>query len=77
MARTLLRAPESHRSIAKMVEKPKAKCAHEGCTCTVHEGQTYCSPHCATAAAETVIRTDEPCQCGHEACKAIQRTILR
>jgi len=40
--------------------------------CEIRDGQTYCSPHCATAAAEaTVNREIGRCECGHPACGAM------
>jgi len=47
------------------------KCAHAGCTCEIREGQTYCGPFCATAAADPDVRADSVrCACGHDSCRA-------
>jgi hypothetical protein len=47
------------------------KCAHEGCSCEIPEGQTYCGPFCATAAAESAVNHERgSCECGHDSCKA-------
>jgi hypothetical protein len=56
-----------------MSDKPVTrKCAHEGCTCEIREGQTYCGPYCATAAAETDVHHEQGrCECGHDACRAV------
>lgn len=44
-------------------------CAHDGCTCRVPAGQTYCGPHCANAAAEKTLGTEtRHCECGHPEC---------
>jgi len=55
-----------------IVEQSKRKCAHEGCTCEVYTGQTYCGPHCA-AAADADVPSDQPCGCGHEHCQPVAR----
>jgi len=52
-----------------MVDQETTKCARDGCKCQVPAGQTYCSPHCAEAAASVEVRGEESCQCGHNACK--------
>jgi len=56
-----------------MSDKPETrKCAHEGCMCEIRDGQTYCSPHCATAAAESTVKREiGRCECGHPACGAM------
>lgn len=53
-------------------------CAHQSCICEVPEGQTYCSPHCANAAAEQAPGTgEEPyCGCGHPQCEQSGRDSL-
>ena len=56
------------------VEAPKTKCAHEGCVCEVNDGQTYCGPHCASTAGETMA-LEQPCGCGHDACKRQTRPM--
>jgi len=53
------------------MSEQRKKCAHEGCVCEVSNGQTYCGPYCATAAAEAVVHHEPgPCQCGHPDCRA-------
>jgi len=54
-----------------MSETPtRKKCAHEGCSCEIADGQTYCGPHCATAAAEAEVTHEAGgCECGHAACR--------
>ena len=46
------------------------RCAHDGCSCEVNEGQTYCSPSCERADAETQATGDGRCNCGHPDCAA-------
>ncbi len=50
-----------------------AKCAHEGCACTVASGEEYCSDYCAAQvsgdeAAAAAIVTGGGCGCGHAEC---------
>lgn len=47
-------------------------CQHKGCTCTVPQGEEYCSDHCRAAAAGALTREEDRaiCACGHEQCKA-------
>jgi hypothetical protein len=62
---------------AMIVEQTKQKCAHEGCVCEVHSSQSYCSPYCATAAAEHEVTHEHgPCECGHAACKPRARDAV-
>ena len=52
-------------------EQSMRKCAHDRCVCQVYEGQTYCGPHCASAAVETGHEDETGrCECGHTACAA-------
>jgi len=44
-----------------------AKCPHEGCTCTVPEGETYCSEYCQRHATHEGHIAHE-CGCGHGDC---------
>ena len=41
------------------------KCAHSSCSCTVSNGEKYCSPQCEAAADTTSIT----CNCGHPNCR--------
>lgn len=43
-------------------------CGHEGCGCTVDEGQEFCSEHCREHTSEGP--TGQPCACGHPECQA-------
>jgi hypothetical protein len=59
------------------VEQTKQKCAHEGCVCEVQTSHSYCSPYCATAAAEHEVTHEHgPCECGHAACKPRARDAV-
>ena len=40
------------------------KCAHEGCKCTVGDGQKYCSTICEDSKDVTEL----VCECEHAAC---------
>lgn len=52
-----------------IVDQSNQPCAHRGCTCEVPAGQTYCSPHCANAAAaEAPESASSSCDCGHPQC---------
>jgi hypothetical protein len=47
-----------------------AKCAHDGCTCTVESGEQFCSDYCiAQAGGEESLMADGGCQCGHPECE--------
>jgi hypothetical protein len=49
-----------------------AKCGHAPCVCLVQPGESYCSPYCETASANTsanVLR----CGCGHAECDRQKR----
>ena len=43
----------------------KRKCAHPNCSCTVRDGEEYCSPQCE--AMEKAPGLD--CKCGHPGCR--------
>lgn len=61
-----------------IVDQSTESCAHEGCTCEVPAGQTYCSPHCANAATQTPAESGvSACQCGHPQCGAGDATDAR
>ena len=48
---------------------PLRKCAHPDCTCTVGEGEHYCSDYCfENMRADSA--DDEGCNCGHAECTA-------
>ncbi len=47
------------------------KCAHHNCTCTVEDGEEYCSDYCLEsmgAEASADEDDDEACGCGHAEC---------
>jgi metallothionein len=41
------------------------KCKHPACSCTVPEGEKYCSPACEGAGEITELA----CQCNHPGCR--------
>lgn len=45
-----------------------AKCAHEGCVCTVSAGEQFCSDSCAAEAGADEAAGDGGCGCGHPEC---------
>jgi hypothetical protein len=45
-----------------------AKCAHDGCTCTVASGERFCSDYCAEQANAGKAEADDECSCGHPDC---------
>ena len=45
-----------------------AKCAHPACTCTVGEGERFCSDYCAELTNVRAASSDEGCNCGHPEC---------
>ena len=48
---------------------PLRKCAHPNCTCTVSDGEEYCSDYCLESmGAEAAADADEACGCGHAEC---------
>jgi hypothetical protein len=48
-----------------------AKCAHEGCVCTVAEGEQFCSDYCAAqAGSHEAAAAHGECGCGHAECTA-------
>jgi len=56
---------------------PARRCARNGCGCLIEEGQTYCSPHCANAAADTPLAAiDDRCGCGHDDCTLAHATLM-
>lgn len=49
------------------------KCAHAGCTCTIDEGERYCSDYCAEQVNAAEQHDDDEdgdheCECGHAEC---------
>jgi hypothetical protein len=44
-------------------------CQHEGCLCTVEDGQEFCSDHCRQHAEGT--HEEHVCECGHPACQTL------
>jgi len=48
-----------------MAKEPN-KCAHDGCSCNVPDGEKYCSMTCERAKDVTTIA----CECGHPECKS-------
>src|SRR5947209_4869025 len=53
------------------------KCAHPGCSCTVSEGEQYCSDYCVESARADSAKDIEGCECGHAECTAVGATIAR
>jgi hypothetical protein len=51
------------------------RCAHPGCTCTVTDGEKYCSDYCLEIARAASERDMEGCECGHAECTAVGATI--
>jgi hypothetical protein len=47
------------------------KCAHPDCTCTVVEGERYCSDYCLESARADDARDIEGCECGHAECTTV------
>ncbi len=46
-----------------------AKCAHEGCSCTVASGEEFCSDYCAAQVnGEEAAAASDKCMCGHPEC---------
>jgi hypothetical protein len=45
-----------------------AKCAHDGCICTVSSGERFCSDYCAEQVNGAKAATDDECNCGHPEC---------
>src|SRR5580704_9270479 len=52
-----------------MSKEPK-KCAHSSCSCTVPDGEKYCSAACEGAKNVTELS----CQCGHAGCRGAALT---
>jgi hypothetical protein len=47
-----------------------AKCAHDGCTCTIESGEQFCSDYCAAqAGTEASLMAEGGCNCGHPECE--------
>jgi hypothetical protein len=44
------------------------KCAHPDCTCTVVEGEQYCSDYCMENMRADSTIDEEGCGCGHAEC---------
>jgi hypothetical protein len=44
------------------------KCAHPDCTCTVVEGEEYCSDYCLENMRADSTKDEEGCACGHAEC---------
>ena len=47
------------------------KCAHPDCTCTVVEGEQYCSDYCAESMQADNAKDVEGCECGHAECTTV------
>jgi hypothetical protein len=47
---------------------PLRKCAHPDCTCTVAEGEEYCSDYCMENMRADSTKDEEGCGCGHADC---------
>jgi hypothetical protein len=47
---------------------PLRKCAHPDCTCTVVEGEQYCSDYCMENMRADSTIDEEGCGCGHAEC---------
>ena len=61
-----------------------AKCAHEGCSCTVSSGEEFCSDYCAAQAGSNEsdheadalrVAGSGGCGCGHPECAPAARTL--
>ena len=75
-----LQTTETPYKLAKL-----AKCAHEGCACTVSSGEEFCSDYCAAqagsdesehdAGALRVAGDSHGCGCGHPECAPAARTL--
>ncbi len=46
------------------------KCAHPGCTCTVTDGERYCSDFCLEISQADSAKDADGCSCGHPECTA-------
>lgn len=57
----------------------KEKCQHEGCRCSVPQGQAYCSEHCRKAAQGALMgrARDTECDCGHDECRTARESLQR
>ena len=51
------------------------KCAHPDCTCTVTDGERYCSDYCLESARAESAKDIEGCECGHAECATVAATI--
>ena len=47
------------------------KCIHPDCTCTVGDGEQYCSDDCAESMQADERRDVKGCECGHAECATI------
>ena len=47
-----------------------AKCAHPDCTCTVTDGERYCSDFCLEISQADSAKDADGCSCGHPECTA-------
>lgn len=56
------------------IDHAQESCRNDGCTCSVPQGEQYCSDHCRKAAssATSQAQSREACVCGHEDCAAKQ-----
>jgi len=52
-----------------------AKCAHPDCTCTVTDGERYCSDYCLESARADSAKDIEGCECGHAECTTMGAII--
>ncbi len=62
----------------------QAKCAHEGCSCTVSSDEEFCSDYCSAQAGSDESDHDAEalraagsggCGCGHRECASAERTL--
>lgn len=67
----------NHQEAVMIVDQTTQTCAHEGCTCEVPAGQTYCGPHCANAATANPPESQSHCGCGHPQCNGSKPDALR
>lgn len=60
------------------IPTPHRTCAHKGCVCVVTDGQSYCDPHCSSAAAPDTEARNETgrCECGHALCTHLSEERL-
>jgi hypothetical protein len=53
------------------MKKSVKQCAHPACSCTVAEGDEFCSKYCEDAGRDEV---EISCDCGHQGCALTEDT---